>query len=88
MEKVAVSAPDYKSCGVPSGTAIAAQRGINQNWSEGCLIVVPERFTSLGFTYTKSEKKQLENEAQQEVDRIIRYIKTKKDELEKKYKRE
>jgi hypothetical protein len=26
MEKVAVSAPDYKSCGVPSGNAIAAQR--------------------------------------------------------------
>jgi hypothetical protein len=26
MEKVAVNVPDYKSCGVPSGNTIAAQR--------------------------------------------------------------
>jgi hypothetical protein len=73
---------------VSGRTGILVHRGINQNWSEGCLIVVPERFISSGFTYTKSEKKQLEDEAQQEVDKIIRYIRAKKEELEKKYKKE
>jgi hypothetical protein len=73
---------------VPGRNGILIHRGINQNWSEGCPIVVPERFTASNFTYTKAEKEQLEDESQQEVDRIIRYIKAKKEELEKKYKKE
>jgi hypothetical protein len=73
---------------VQGRSGVLIHRGINQNWSKGCLIVVPERFTHSNFTYTNAQKEDLENEAQQEVDKIIRYIRTKKEELEKRYKKE
>ena len=72
---------------VPGRSGILVHRGINHKWSAGCLIVVPERFTLSGFN-TNVAIKQLAEESQQEVDRVIRYIKDKKAELEKKYKKD
>jgi hypothetical protein len=73
---------------VPGRSGVLVHRGINHEWSKGCLIVVPERFASAGFTYSTAEKKQLEEESQQEVYRVIRYIKDKKEDMEKKYKKD
>jgi hypothetical protein len=69
---------------VPGRSGILVHRGINQKWSFGCLIVVPEMFTSPTFTFTNESKEALEKESQQEVDKIIDYIKAKKIELMKK----
>jgi hypothetical protein len=63
-------------------------RGINQKWSEGCLIVVPERFTLPDFSYTNSNKVDLEEESQQEVDKLINYIREKEIFLKKKYEKD